>query len=777
MRMATGGGSFLRDPSANAARALLFPSLAGKFRPHSDKPHGAYATVYATKGPVPTPINAEGSFLPTAGDRGDGLAPRLIWDPSGGGLGLRAVSIQEVARMKGISDSELGAIPEDRRVSAVLQALPARAAIAALEGVRRALDDWWDAGKAAGTAKAGGCRNPEEDRVRAQIDVWLERWAQGGVGPPRSEGRMVGMGEEDPRPGNNRGEGCRTPGGNADSRAAEGMRPGRSVYGVPSTGEPDSGRPIPRAGPWDVGNTGDGRAMDRQSVGRILASNRSMRGALGWGPLPVTRTGGGAGIEPRDVGDGTGVLIGEGGTLPSEIRLVWWLATLGARMEGPGVGVDPTDDSRGEEDVWEGTCLAEAGAVGRTTLWRAWGLPWLAEVWDPSRRVGEQGRFYAEQATRLRQEQEAMILACLAENTIAGYSALWVKWATYAQLRGAPEYLVGETAETRTKDEEELLMYVAYLACELRKAAAGIKQALFAIRFRHLQMGYTDPLQGKRRLWMALKGLAKITSKGPRKLPTTPAMLAWIRSRLDPEGKADDAMMWFCLTAAFFFLMRIGEYAFSTHWDRDKVLTPEGLKGRKGGKWCSDLGSADEIVLTFRASKTDQEGAGATRNHYRTGQELCVVKAAGYMHKHFGARNKVRSKEPLCRWKDGSPVTRGQIQAVLERAAVALNLPPDRFRSHSLRIGGATALYHVYHDTEIIKRWGRWKSTSFHHYLWEADQDAKGVAARMANDTAAPMQEHDGATLPAGGGPHPQAAQKVRYPGAAVRAKAIRARG
>jgi hypothetical protein len=91
--------------------------------------------------------------------------------------------------------------------------------------------------------------------------------------------------------------------------------------------------------------------------------------------------------------------------------------------------------------------------------------------------------------------------------------------------------------------------------------------------------------------------------------------------------------------------------------------------------------------------------------------------------------------EPVCRWANGLPVTRMQIQAMLERAAIAEGVAPERFRSHSLRIGGATALYHIYHDVEIIKRYGRWSSNAFHAYLWEGAETSKGVAASMAADT------------------------------------------
>ena len=42
-------------------------------------------------------------------------------------------------------------------------------------------------------------------------------------------------------------------------------------------------------------------------------------------------------------------------------------------------------------------------------------------------------------------------------------------------------------------------------------------------------------------------------------------MLKWIRTQLRPECCANDAVLWAGLMLAFFFLMRIGEYAFSGH--------------------------------------------------------------------------------------------------------------------------------------------------------------------------------------------------------------------
>ena len=242
-------------------------------------------------------------------------------------------------------------------------------------------------------------------------------------------------------------------------------------------------------------------------------------------------------------------------------------------------------------------------------------------------------------------------------------------------------------------------------------------------------MGCEDLLLGKRRPWMALKGLRKRHGPARRKLPTTPAMLEWIRGRLDPEHNPDDAILWGALCLAFFFLMRVGEYAHSGGWDLQKVLTPADVRGKDQNRDCRGYGG-DEVQVFFKQSKADQEGFGCMRNHYRSGGELCPVKAMQYVYKRFPHRWEKEADRPLFRWGSGAPLTRAQIQAQLELAGAAAGLPPDRFRSHSLRIGGATALYHIFPDAEVIKRWGRWKSTAFQAYLWDANEQAQGVSGK-----------------------------------------------
>ncbi len=92
--------------------------------------------------------------------------------------------------------------------------------------------------------------------------------------------------------------------------------------------------------------------------------------------------------------------------------------------------------------------------------------------------------------------------------------------------------------------------------------------------------------------------------------------------------------------------------------------------------------------------------------------------------------------KPLFRRAKGGPVLASQVKTLLDKAALAVGLPPDRMGIHSLRIGEASALLHAGVPIETIKRQGRWMSDSFQRYLWEANEDTRDLATRMVQDTS-----------------------------------------
>ena len=84
------------------------------------------------------------------------------------------------------------------------------------------------------------------------------------------------------------------------------------------------------------------------------------------------------------------------------------------------------------------------------------------------------------------------------------------------------------------------------------------------------------------------------------------------------------------------------------------------------------------------------------------------------------------------RWEDGSPVKRSEIRRVLALAAVAKGYPRERLGAHSLRVGGATALWvSSGGNADLVKRLGRWKSDAVDRYLWVLPTAPGGITQGM----------------------------------------------
>ena len=56
-------------------------------------------------------------------------------------------------------------------------------------------------------------------------------------------------------------------------------------------------------------------------------------------------------------------------------------------------------------------------------------------------------------------------------------------------------------------------------------------------------------------------------------------------------------------------------------------------------------------------------------------------------------------------------------RAAIKAVAKSMGLDPSRYSSHSLRIAGAPALVAAGKPDWFIKRWGRWQSLAFLHYI------------------------------------------------------------
>ena len=393
------------------------------------------------------------------------------------------------------------------------------------------------------------------------------------------------------------------------------------------------------------------------------------------------------GLYPRDLHDPEGRRAGgsrgdrpdqvRGGAQQPEpnLRVVWrW---------GEALWLPESSDDESEDDEDDRRAAGRRGPVRRRAAEEAKGAAHVELHEGPLR------PFDGNTVARVEDWIEENLSGYHADSsTTKQYEGVYHKWRTWAIRQGwATEFL--DNSETTEANEDKLLGFLGYLGW-LGASVATLKQAVFAIKDGHKRGGQGDKMF---RLWMLLGALEKRAPKRARRLGVTPEMMKWIARNLWPGPDAtaeevfDAAMMVAAMATAWFFMLR----AESNGVDYAMVLHGVDLKIEldANGVLCS-------VTLQFRKTKTDQEAFGTCLTMYASGvEDLCVVRALHAFRRvapqRFGAGSE--ALKPLFRWASGQMLKRTQVQSLRRWAAVATGLPPDRLMSHSLRIGGASALF------------------------------------------------------------------------------------
>lgn len=359
---------------------------------------------------------------------------------------------------------------------------------------------------------------------------------------------------------------------------------------------------------------------------------------------------------------------------------------------------------------------------------RAGGRTWARRPMDGGEDVDRQAARYDLDLSLAR---AALFRAALAKATTDKYERDWRHWELFCQDRGREPYLLGLN---RQGEIMLLVDYVADMGVLLGRAAGTVEGKLSAVRWAHVQAGLPNPLANAPALRAAMRGLARRNGPPKRKMPVTVEALVEVRRHMDP-GRTEHCLLWTAILTAFLFMLRRREYLADGAGvvDYEQVLLLEDITFRRAGVEhpLHAGGEPDEVVLRLRKSKTDPDGKGAYRNHYRNEQEgFCVVRALWRHCREALARGAQPGQAAFC--KPSGRVMRGtEVAVVLKAAAVQLGMPEAAMSTHSLRHGGATAMYHAGIEESEIKWLGRWLSDAWMRYVHRTHTRSRGLATRM----------------------------------------------
>ena len=252
-----------------------------------------------------------------------------------------------------------------------------------------------------------------------------------------------------------------------------------------------------------------------------------------------------------------------------------------------------------------------------------------------------------------------------------------------------------------------------------------IKVYLCGVQYYSRMAGFPQIIASMPRLPYVLRGIRR--RQGPRfirpkRMPITVSHLHRLHSYIERTASIANALMLkAAILTAFFGLLRVSEYTCpsSVSFCADLQLSPASV---------SINFYRGLAYLDLHASKTDPFRAGVTVRIGRTGGHLCPLLA---LLRYLVARPAVRG--PLFMFSNGRFLTRQHVSALLKNCLGA-QITVD---THSLRIGGASALAAAHTPDSIIQLLGRWRSDAFRNYIALPDDFVRDRNIDMAYTPAA----------------------------------------
>lgn len=342
----------------------------------------------------------------------------------------------------------------------------------------------------------------------------------------------------------------------------------------------------------------------------------------------------------------------------------------------------------------------------------------------------------------LARDRASTYATCSIADSTSDQYRRWVRrWCDWCEADGKDFLLTAGPWDQKGRSEEDLLLtsFIVYWSDLVGHRIGSIEQSLAAITWIHAVAGIESPTLGRPRLALVKKALSR-KSRGEqnRKLPASPEVVGEAVSslttmakspRLSAVKKKSLLARAAAITVGWAFLLR-----------RSEFLPSEAVKKLGRGLRLEDIrlfpatdSDPARVEVSIRGSKVDQLNLGCTRarNQFDLDSRnvaCCPVRA-------------------VCRWMmsvDNSAdlssfafhgVTPANLQESLREAdsivRIKNGLGPrprtstghDSLSVHSLRAGGASALWSAQVSPAQIMREGRWLSQCYHRYLTVSAQD------------------------------------------------------
>lgn len=236
---------------------------------------------------------------------------------------------------------------------------------------------------------------------------------------------------------------------------------------------------------------------------------------------------------------------------------------------------------------------------------------------------------------------------------------------------------------------------------------------LCAIRWYHRNTAGYDPGVNASHA-ILLRGIRRFTDPVVKQQPLTARLLRVIFQDVD-LSQPHDQLLWGGLLLGYFFLLRRSEYLFIGKDVHSYVLRLKAIKFLNRDEQPVTPKRAQIVGITLNGAKNNQFGREEVRYQYKSGDNLlCPVRAARWVCKAAARLGTAPEHPALAMPRRG--ISAEEVATTIKNAAKKCGLNPAQYSTHSVRIGGATALLNAGADRLVIKLMGRWLSNAFEDY-------------------------------------------------------------
>lgn len=346
-----------------------------------------------------------------------------------------------------------------------------------------------------------------------------------------------------------------------------------------------------------------------------------------------------------------------------------------------------------------------------------------------------------------------IVANCVQPSTQGTYATGWERWARFSNWFGTHPYLESVPVAWKSKAGSNyvnfkdfvIVSFIQKLCLEEGLCPGTVSVYLSAVRYyfrlHNLDISFLESTWiSAARTGINLIYRATHPVAGKKALPFVCAMIMHAQSVTFNTDSDEDLAILTAFKIASVCMMRVSEYLPGAkgveHWLRAEDVAFRLTDNRIVPSWRAHMHTWSEVqsvLINVRGAKNDVEGEGHRFEFAVTEPSSTRAYDIAYDCFKWAIRAQPLMGHPFLSFKGKWVLKYHILSAAVKKVAIEMGFDPSKFRTHSLRIGGASMLAAAGVPDYVIQVQGRWKSLAFLEYIRIAKRSFEMALAAIVN--------------------------------------------